>query len=211
MLRETLEGSHNGQKPFLSMSYQVLPEFREYERTSTVVVNAYVGPTMAGYLEALQKALGSDLRVMQSSGGSITASLASKQPVRTGTQWPRGRRGGSLPRRVPGWLHGHHNPGHGRHLHGRLPLPWPDKGDHLLQPGGTAHQRAHDRDPHSSGRRRLHRTGGRGRRPPGGPPVGRRRSRPGLLRQGGAHHGHRRQPNFGQTPARAFPGRQTGP
>ena len=90
MLRETLEGSHNGQKPFLSMSYQVLPEFREYERTSTVVVNAYVGPTMAGYLEALQKALGSDLRVMQSSGGSITASLASKQPVRTVLSGPAG-------------------------------------------------------------------------------------------------------------------------
>ena len=90
MLRETLEGSHNGQKPFLSVSFHVLPEFREYERTSTVVVNAYVGPAMARYLEALQGALGSGLRVMQSSGGSINASLAAQQPVRTVLSGPAG-------------------------------------------------------------------------------------------------------------------------
>ena len=75
---------------FLSVSSQVLPEFREYERTSTVVVNAYVGPLMAHYLNSLQRALGKGLRVMQSSGGSITASLASHQPVRTILSGPAG-------------------------------------------------------------------------------------------------------------------------
>ena len=76
--------------PFVSISSQVIPEFREYERTSTVVVNAYVGPLMARYLGEMEKSLGSNLRIMQSSGGSITASLASQQPVRTIPSGPAG-------------------------------------------------------------------------------------------------------------------------
>ncbi len=76
--------------PFVSISSQVLPEFREYERTSTVVVNAYVGPLMARYLGEMEKSLGSNLRIMQSSGGSITASMASQQPVRTILSGPAG-------------------------------------------------------------------------------------------------------------------------
>ena len=90
MLRESLEGLDQGQKPFLSVSSQVLPEYREYERTSTTVVNAYVGPLVAQYLENLQQALGKGLRVMQSSGGSITAGLAARQPVRTVLSGPAG-------------------------------------------------------------------------------------------------------------------------
>ena len=90
MLREALERGASGRAPFLSVSSQVLPEFREYERTSTTVVNAYVGPSMARYLEILARALGKGLRVMQSSGGSITASLAAKQPVRTILSGPAG-------------------------------------------------------------------------------------------------------------------------
>ena len=88
MLREALEQLEP--KPFLSVSSQVLPEFREYERTSTVVVNAYVGPLMGRYLGNLGAALGKGLRIMQSSGGSITASLASKQPIRTILSGPAG-------------------------------------------------------------------------------------------------------------------------
>ena len=76
--------------PFISVSSQVLPEFREYERTSTVVVNSYVGPVMARYLGELEVILGPGLRVMQSSGGSITARLAAEQPVRTILSGPAG-------------------------------------------------------------------------------------------------------------------------
>ncbi len=76
--------------PFISLSSRVLPEFREYERTSTVVVNSYVGPVMARYLRELEEALGRDLRIMQSSGGSITAHLAAEQPVRTILSGPAG-------------------------------------------------------------------------------------------------------------------------
>ena len=77
-------------RPFISISSRILPEFREYERTSTVVVNSYVGPVMARYLTQLESVLGHGLRIMQSSGGSITASLAADQPVRTILSGPAG-------------------------------------------------------------------------------------------------------------------------
>ena len=80
-------------KPFISISSRVLPEFREYERTSTVVVNSYVGQIMARYLGELESLLGQGgqgLRIMQSSGGSITSRLASEQPVRTILSGPAG-------------------------------------------------------------------------------------------------------------------------
>ena len=76
--------------PFLCISSRVLPEFREYERTSTVVVNAYVGRLMERYLGRLEETLGRGLRIMQSSGGSITARMASEQPVRTILSGPAG-------------------------------------------------------------------------------------------------------------------------
>ena len=77
-------------RPFISLSSRVLPEFREYERTSTVVVNAYVGQIMGRYLGGLESSLGQGLRIMQSSGGSITAGLAAEQPVRTILSGPAG-------------------------------------------------------------------------------------------------------------------------
>ncbi len=76
--------------PFISLSSRVLPEFREYERTSAVVVNSYVGRLMARYLGGLEQSLGEGLRIMQSSGGSITSRLASEQPVRTILSGPAG-------------------------------------------------------------------------------------------------------------------------
>jgi len=76
--------------PFISISSRVIPEFREYERTSTVVVNSYVGPVMARYLGGLENSLGRGLRIMQSSGGSITAGMAAEQPVRTILSGPAG-------------------------------------------------------------------------------------------------------------------------
>ena len=89
VLRELLESLPS--KPFISMSSRVLPEFREYERTSTVTVNAYVGPATSRYMSRLEAQLGGQaLRVMQSSGGSISAAQASEQPVRTILSGPAG-------------------------------------------------------------------------------------------------------------------------
>jgi N-methylhydantoinase A/oxoprolinase/acetone carboxylase beta subunit len=68
----------------LSISHRILPEYREYERLSTTVVNAYVAPRMVAHLAALETQLGNArLRVMQSNGGAIGVALARAEPVRT--------------------------------------------------------------------------------------------------------------------------------
>lgn len=79
----------------VSVSHQILPEFREYERASTVVTNAYLAPMVSTYLEQLERALTaaypkSSLHVMQSSGGIVSATLAAKEPVRTVLSGPAG-------------------------------------------------------------------------------------------------------------------------
>lgn len=92
----------------LSISHQILPEFREYERTSTVVVNAYLQPVMQKYLESLEKRLlgfvdpesesstdspkqaTSHVFVMQSSGGITALNAAVREPVRTVLSGPAG-------------------------------------------------------------------------------------------------------------------------
>jgi len=68
----------------LSVSHRILPEYREYERLSTTVINAYVAPRMVAHLGNLERQLeGSHLRVMQSNGSAIGTSLARDEPVRT--------------------------------------------------------------------------------------------------------------------------------
>lgn len=72
---------------YISLSSDVLPEFREYERLSTVVTNSYVGPIVANYLARLRRVL-SDRgltavpHVTQSNGGVIPFSTAESLPVR---------------------------------------------------------------------------------------------------------------------------------
>ena len=81
----------------LSISHEILPEFREYERMSTVAVNAYLQPTMQRYLERLQDRVPvrknsrrSTVFVMQSSGGITTLATAAREPVRTVLSGPAG-------------------------------------------------------------------------------------------------------------------------
>lgn len=78
----------------LSLSHQILPEFREYERASTVLVNAYLQPIMEKYLQGLQKRTSERNRavifVMQSSGGITALATAAQQPVRTVLSGPAG-------------------------------------------------------------------------------------------------------------------------
>ena len=81
----------------LSISSRILPEYREYERTSTVVINAYLQPLMGRYLTRLAGAERKlNLRVMQSSGGSISAEVAAAEPVRTILSGPSGGVVGAL-------------------------------------------------------------------------------------------------------------------
>lgn len=75
----------------VSASHQILPEFREYERASTTVLNAYVSPVMSRYLGKLAAALpGDHLQVMQSNGGMANPHLASQQAVRCILSGPAG-------------------------------------------------------------------------------------------------------------------------
>lgn len=71
---------------FISCSYNILPEIREYERTSTTVVNAFLGPVMRNYLDQLQSRLSDigltkPLYVMQSGGGQMSVSAAAEKPA----------------------------------------------------------------------------------------------------------------------------------
>jgi len=79
----------------VSASHRILPEFREYERASTTVVNAYLAPRIERYLDRLERRVsslysGAKVDVMQSSGGMISARVAAQEPVRTVLSGPAG-------------------------------------------------------------------------------------------------------------------------
>jgi len=79
----------------VSASHRILPEFREYERASTTVVNAYLAPRMESYLMHLEERVAAQHRggrvdVMQSSGGIVSARVAAREPVRTVLSGPAG-------------------------------------------------------------------------------------------------------------------------
>jgi N-methylhydantoinase A len=80
---------------FVCTSEAVLPEFREYERFSTAVLNAYVGPKVGGYLERLSVALAARgyagrVFITTSSGGIMPADVAARLPVQTVLSGPAG-------------------------------------------------------------------------------------------------------------------------
>lgn len=71
---------------FVSLSVDILPQMREYERTSTTVVNAYVGPIVKKYLDSMEADLrradcGARVSMMQSSGGIVNAQAVKEKPA----------------------------------------------------------------------------------------------------------------------------------
>ena len=75
----------------LTISNRLLPEHREFERTSTTAVNAYLMPVMDRYLGELDRRLGrADLRIMQSNEGYISPPRARVEPIRTALSGPAG-------------------------------------------------------------------------------------------------------------------------
>jgi N-methylhydantoinase A len=80
MIRATLPDA------YLSLSHEILREYREFERMSTTVVNAYIGPKVGGYVRSLKQSLGDigfrgDLSIMRSNGGVMTPEVATERPV----------------------------------------------------------------------------------------------------------------------------------
>lgn len=72
------------------ISSDIVPEFREYERMSTTVINAYLMPVIHTYLSRLEKRVSSNLMVIESSGGIMTARSAREKPVHTVLSGPAG-------------------------------------------------------------------------------------------------------------------------
>lgn len=84
LLGEELPGA------FICLSSDVLPEYREYERTSTTVVTAYVGPLLDRYLGQVDKAVDGQFQVMQSNGGVIGADEAARRSAHLVLSGPAG-------------------------------------------------------------------------------------------------------------------------
>lgn len=75
-----------GPDVYISRSSEVLPEIREYERTSTTVVNCYIGPIIGRYLRSLSERLASigikcPIQIMHSAGGVMSVDSAIKKPA----------------------------------------------------------------------------------------------------------------------------------
>ena len=80
MIRKAMPGV------YLSLSHEILREYREFERMSTTVVNAYIGPKVGGYVKSLKSSLGGigfngDLSIMRSNGGVMTPEVATERPA----------------------------------------------------------------------------------------------------------------------------------
>jgi N-methylhydantoinase A len=78
---------------YVNVSSEILPEIREFERTSTTVLNAYLQPVVADYLDRLEADLAAQgfagqLLIVQSNGGVMTVEIAKARPVRTALSGP---------------------------------------------------------------------------------------------------------------------------
>lgn len=85
----------------VSLSSEVIPEYREFERFSSTVVNAYLAPVMINYLDSLESRLkksayGQTFFIMSSSGGMITSKMAQSFPIRTILSGPAGGVNGAI-------------------------------------------------------------------------------------------------------------------
>jgi N-methylhydantoinase A len=79
--------------PYVNASFELLPEIREFERTSTTALNAYLQPVVARYLQLLEDELGrggfaGQVLIVQSNGGVMTVETAKARPVRTALSGP---------------------------------------------------------------------------------------------------------------------------
>jgi N-methylhydantoinase A len=81
---EVLRAAHPDR--FVTLSHEIVREYREYERTSTTAINAFVGPRVQGYLRRLEGFLRTEkfpgkINIMRSNGGVMSIGLAQEQPV----------------------------------------------------------------------------------------------------------------------------------
>jgi N-methylhydantoinase A len=86
----------------VSLSHQVLAEFREYERSSTTVLDAYIKPLVARYIQDLRDRVGRDFLIMKSTGGVASPELVQDRPIELVLSGPAGglSAGSALARRM---------------------------------------------------------------------------------------------------------------
>jgi N-methylhydantoinase A len=88
---ERAVGDALGPVAFVTLSAELLPEYREYERTSTTVVNAYVAPLMSRYLDRVRRESGAGRTwIMGSNGGALSVDRAVREPIHTVLSGPAG-------------------------------------------------------------------------------------------------------------------------
>jgi N-methylhydantoinase A len=83
-VKEIIEEEYPG--VYLSISHEILPQYREYERFSTVALNAFIGPKTSHYIKRLRENLikmnvKTDVHLMQSNGGIATSEMAAEKPI----------------------------------------------------------------------------------------------------------------------------------
>ena len=184
----------------VSLSSEILPEFREYERTLVTVMNAYVRPSMRRYLQSLDDklravSLSATVHIVRSDGGLMSIARASDSPAHTMLSGPAGGVSGAA---FVAGLAGHRNRAglrHGGHLDRRLPGAR-RRAHHL--PADRARllpdQGAFGGGPQRRRGRRLHRPRADDRRTPGRTAERGRGAGAGLLRQRRHRaHGDRRE------------------
>ena len=147
----------------VSISSEVLPVFREYERSMTTILNASVMPVVAAYVERLdariaEQGIAAPLLLMKSSGGVTSTRTVRRAPVETALSGPAA---GAVGAAYVGAGCGHQEPDrhrHRRHLRRHQPDPRRRARPHHHRPHRQLADRpAHDRHRHHRGRRRLHR------------------------------------------------------
>lgn len=96
VVRDEISSQLNNQID-ITLSSELLPEYREFERTSTTILNAYVTPIITTYLNDLTDKLKlTPLEIMQSNGGTISPTLAKQQAARTALSGPAAGTVGAL-------------------------------------------------------------------------------------------------------------------
>ena len=178
----------------VSTSSDVLPEYREYERWSTTVVNAYVTPLIDRYLGALESKLGGLAAVdhaierrVDFRGGRARARRAH------GAVGARGRRRRGAGRRGGRGLSARDLVRHGRHVDRCQPHRWRHRDDDRRENRRFSRASAGDRHSHGGGRGRVDCARRHRRRAARGATERRRRAGSGVLRHGHGAHRHGRQ------------------
>ena len=110
-----------------SISSEILPEFREYERTQTAVMNSYVRPVVGRYMDGIasklkERGMTTRFNILRSDGGLMSVDSAKEMPVYALVSGPAGGVSGALWVAKQAGYQQYFDPGYGRDFHRRGPM-----------------------------------------------------------------------------------------